>query len=508
MPGATGGAKPSWPREITAGGVTFEVYEPQMQQWDGEALTADAVVTVQSAGAPQPSTGVVRITARTQVDRSAGVVALDDVKLTQARFQAAPEQQKAWLDLLRGAVEPQVRQVSLRRMEEGAALMRARESGRAQAVPGNPRIVVARNPIAVVNIDGQPQLAPISGTALQGVINTPALLLKDGAGSYYLRVYDGWMSAPALRGPWTVAKAPPGAEVAIGMASEAGRAEFLRGAPDAKTGARPSLAKQVPNVVVTTEVTVVVGINGPVQWVPIPGTQLEYVANTKSDLFRDVAARRLYILARGRWFVGTSTGAATWELTPLTKLPADFGRIPSGHPKAGVRAYLQDVPEPALEAIAETPSVKAVSRKEAKFNVTIDGDPRFKPIEGTDLSFVANASAPVIRVEMDLYYGVQNGVWFTAERLIGPWTVTDNVPPEIYAIPPSSPIYHAVNSRVYASSTDKVYFGYNPNPTSYAGGNWGAEGVSAADASTADVHMGYGYAWGWGPRWGWGWPYH
>jgi hypothetical protein len=495
--------------------VSFEVFEPQLQQWDGEALVADAVVAALPAGAPEPSAGVIRLSARTQVDRAAGLVALDDIRVTDARFQASTEQQKAWLELLRAAAPRQMTRVSLQRLQRGADLVRARESGREQAVTGNPRIVLARNPVAVVNIDGEPRLVPITGTALQGVINTRALLLKAADGRYYLRVYDGWMSAPVLRGPWTVAKAPQGADVAMGMATEGGRADLLQGRPDPKTGKLPSLSKQLPNVVVTTQLTVVVGVNGAAKWAPIPGTQLQYVSNTKANVFRDAVAKRLYVLARGRWFVGTSTGAATAELVPATKLPADFGRIPSGHPKAGIRAYLQEAPESALEAIAETPSVKAVSRKEAKFNVTYDGDPRFKPIEGTGLSYVVNASAPVIRLSPQRFYGVQNSVWFTSERLIGPWTLADEVPPEIYAIPPSSPIYHAVTSRVYASSTDKVYYGYNADPASYRGGNLGAEGIAAADASNADVYYGWGPAWGpamgpgfgWGPGMGWGWHY-
>jgi hypothetical protein len=406
------------------------------------------------------------------------------------------------VELLRTAAPRHFTRVSLDRLEKGAALMRARESTRGTALPGNPRIVLARNPVAVVNIDGEPRLVNISGTKLQGVINTRVLLLKDAEGKYYLRVYDGWMGAPTLRGPWTLANAPAGSDVAQDIARTSDRVDWLRGAPDPKTGALPSLARQLPNVVVTTQLTVVIGVNGQAKWAAIPGTKLEYVTNTKANVFRDAAARRVYVLARGRWFQGTSTGAATMEFVPATKLPADFGRIPSGHPKAGVRAYLQDAQEPGLEALAETPTVKEVSRKEAKFNVTVDGEPRFKPIEGTQLSYVANASAPIIRVAPNRYYGVQNGVWFTSQYLIGGWVLADDVPAEIYAIPPSSPIYHAVNSRVYATSTDKVYYGYNSDPAGVQA-NLGATGVAASDASKADVYYGYGNTSG--PLWGWQW---
>jgi hypothetical protein len=345
-------AGPTWPRAITAGGVAFEIYEPQLQSWDGSTLTADAVVTAQPSGEPQPAAGAVRVVARTQVDRAAGQVSLEDIRLTQARFQASPEQSEQWLALLRTAAPRQMTRVSLARLEQGAALMRARESARTPALPGNPRIVLARNPVAVVNIDGEPRLVNVSGTKLQGVINTQALLLKDEAGKFYLRVYDGWMSAPTLRGPWSVAKAPAGAAVAEDMAKASGVVDFLQGKPDPKTGALPSLGKQIPNVVVTTQLSVVVGVNGEAKWAAIPGTKLQYVTNTTANVFRDTAAKRLYVLARGRWFQGTATGTGTWELVPATKLPADLGRIPSGHPKAGIRAYLQESPEEGLEASA------------------------------------------------------------------------------------------------------------------------------------------------------------
>jgi hypothetical protein len=143
-----------------------------------------------------------------------------------------------------------------------------------------------------------------------------------------------------------------------------------------------------------------------------------------------------------------------------------------------------------------------VSRKDARFNVTLDGSPNFKPIAGTRLNYVSNASAPIIQVNANLYYGVQNGVWFRSQSPTGPWTLADDVPPEIYAIPPSSPVYRAVNSRVYSSSTDKVYYGYAPNYGT-GGANYGAAGVSSGDAAGGDVHFGYG--WGWR---GWGWQYY
>jgi hypothetical protein len=36
-------------------------------------------------------------------------------------------------------------------------------------------------------------------------VNTRPMLVRDRLGQLYLRVFDGWMSAAALGGPWAVA---------------------------------------------------------------------------------------------------------------------------------------------------------------------------------------------------------------------------------------------------------------------------------------------------------------
>ena len=53
----------------------------------------------------------------------------------------------------------------------------------------------------------------IPGTSLEKIVNTRFLILRDGAGKHYLRIADGWMTAPSLGGSWTVADfVPPSCE--------------------------------------------------------------------------------------------------------------------------------------------------------------------------------------------------------------------------------------------------------------------------------------------------------
>jgi hypothetical protein len=59
-----------WPRQIEASGAVVLIYQPQIDTWDRNRLEARAAVSVQPAGAPQPSFGVIWISARTEVDKA------------------------------------------------------------------------------------------------------------------------------------------------------------------------------------------------------------------------------------------------------------------------------------------------------------------------------------------------------------------------------------------------------------------------------------------------------
>ena len=80
----------AWPREINANGATVLVYEPQIDRWQSNRLEARAAVSVQPAGAPQPSYGVIWLTARTEVDKEHGLVDLEAIAIPKVNFPGAP----------------------------------------------------------------------------------------------------------------------------------------------------------------------------------------------------------------------------------------------------------------------------------------------------------------------------------------------------------------------------------------------------------------------------------
>jgi len=258
----------------------------------------------------------------------------------------------------------------------------------------------------------------------------------------------------------------------------------------------------IPEVIVSAEPAELIQLQGEPQYSPIIGTKLLYVTNTDDDLFLTVPEQRYYVLLSGRWF-STKTLDGPWEFVPGADLPKDFSIIPEDHPKADVLASVPGTPE-ARDAIiaAQVPQTATVDRKTASFTATYDGDPQFKPIEGTDMSYAINSSDDIISLGGQ-YYAVSDGVWFVADDPNGPWAVCDNVPSDIYSIPPTAPVYPVTYVYVYDSTPDFVYVGYTP-------GYFGAyvwDGV---------VVYGTGYwypCWavnwwcGWPWTWGFGWHY-
>ncbi len=214
--------------------------------------------------------------------------------------------------------------------------------------------------------------------------------------------------------------------------------------------------------------------------------------------------------------------------------------IPFNHPKGTALTSVSGTPQ-AKEAVISSsiPQTATVKRSEAQMpRPQYDGEPKLQPIEGTSLRYAANTATPVIQVAPDSYYAVVNGVWFSAGSPTGPWAVATAVPPAIYTIPPSSPLYYVTYVKLYGATPEVVYVGYTPGyygtyvapdgtvvygtgyvyppwvgsvwigpPYTYgfgAGYAWGAaSGFALGFAAGAFCHPWWGPAgWGWG--WGWG----
>lgn len=456
-----------WPKLREIGGIKYTLYQPQLDKWDGYNFEAHAAVSVLPAGAKDPVFGAIEITALTDVAKVSRTVHFRDVRIARAIFPSAPAQAAAYQQAFQTIASHGPSTMSLDRLEIALAINGAEK--KAQAVPIKnepPRFVFTQSAAVLVPIDGTPVWRTVPGTRLERVINARALvLLDDATGRFYIHLFDGFVEAPSIAGPWTLARAvPPGVARLEATLARQNVIDPMTGPSDPKSpGRKASLKNGVPEVVVTTTSTELIVTEGPPDWVPIEGTMLLYVNNTTGNIFKNLNDQLNYVLVTGRWFHAPDF-AGPWQYIAGTELPPDFTRIPDDSPKENVKAAVPYTTQADEALIAnEIPQTATIDRAKATFKPEINGgSPDMRPIPDTPLSYVFNSPSPIIMVSPSEWYAVQSGVWFTAASAQGPWAVAATVPPVIYSIPVSSPLHYVTYVQVYRATPQYVVVGYTP----------------------------------------------
>lgn len=452
-----------WPREFKLSNATLLVYQPQVNAWDGNLLDFRAVVAAKRSDSDRETFGVIWATARTQVDRIARMVTLEEVALTKSSFPALPDNGAGLVREFQVQLASVARRtIALDRLEASLA---ASATAKPAGIPVNnapPTILVSYAPALLIPIDGAPVLQPVPGTAFERVINTRALILRpQGSSTYYLHVYDGWLYAGALDQPWYQPMVfPAGLDQVAQTLAQSGVVDLIDGG---KVQPKASLASGIPAIYVSQTPTELLMFKGQPVFTPVPGTSLSWASNTANDVLLDTATREYYVLLSGRWFrSGALTGP--WTFVAGASLPADFKKIPADSPAGIVLASVAGTPQ-AQEAVITNsiPQTATIPRVNGpKFAPAIDGPPQLQAIAGTPLQYVVNSPAPIIQVDPTTYYALQVGVWFHATSLTGPWYVAPAVPAVIYTIPPTSPLHYVTYVWVYGSTAQVVYVGYTP----------------------------------------------
>ena len=204
--GGAGASAPDWPRVVKTGETTIDVYLPSWTP--GTAAGSKRTPRSASRRRPRPRRLRRRLArSDTEVDKGARQVTLDDLRIERAHFPSAPDKEAAYQKLLEQNIPPKVRTIELDRLEAALAMREAQAKGESKPLRNDPpRIVFSTTPAMLVLIDGAPAYRPVSGTPYERVVNTHPLILKDAAGAHYLRLFDGWMTAAAVVGPWSVAQ--------------------------------------------------------------------------------------------------------------------------------------------------------------------------------------------------------------------------------------------------------------------------------------------------------------
>ena len=449
-------AAASWPHTIVKDGATVTIYQPQATAWpDRKRLTARAALAITGPKKPRPVMGSIELTLATSVDEAAGIVHLSDPQLISSQFPSLDTQQAVALEAKIRAALPdmQVRQVPL-----ASVLLSLKQLPVTSVKVSNepPVIFYSERPASLVVFDGEPVLVPAGKSGLSYAVNTNWAVFVD-RGTWYLLNNHHWYSGAQVGGPYTpVAQLP---DAFRSLAQDANFAQLARDIP-----ARPLSPKEIaPQVFVSQKPAEIIVTAGAPSFRAVVGTGLQRVANSPNALFFHPAESVYYVQFSGRWFSARAL-SGPWQFA-TDKLPPDFSLI---SPKGPDAAVLASVPGtiPAQEAVlqAQIPSTAALARNSTKVTVLYSGPPHFVPLPGTTLLYAANTNSYVLQVGPG-YYACENGAWFVATAPLGPWVLADNVPPVIYTMPVSSPLYPVTYVRIYAVTPTVVTFGYTAGYT-------------------------------------------
>jgi hypothetical protein len=443
-----------WPRDLgMKDGGAIRMFQPQIASWDGQRkMVLYSAVSYTATGAQKPALGTVKIEADSTVAVDERLVNFAQVKLTESNFPGLQNDQlKAVVATINDTVPQGGLVIGLDRV-----LARLDKS---QIIPKNvdavkadpPAIFYSTSRAVLVNLDGDPIWSPIKDNDLKFAVNTNWDLFQHTQNkTFYLRDNDSWLAADDLNGPWKPAGKLPDSFAKL-PADENWK--------DVKA-ALPGRAVEkgaVPKVFVSTRPSELILLQGAPNYLAVTGTNLLWVSNTESDVFRQGKGGPVFFLISGRWFSAPNFDGP-WTFA-TQKLPEDFKKIPLSHARSRVLASVPGTDQ-AAEAVllAQIPETARVSKKEIKApEVQYQGDPQFQPIDQTKVSRATNTDKDIIKVG-DLYYMCVDGVWFMGRSPTGPWEVTGSVPGEIYEIPVSSPAYPVTQVTVVEDNSDAVVF--------------------------------------------------
>ena len=451
----------TWPHTMTSpNGATVEVYQPQAISWpDEKTLTARMALAITPPGAKTPFVGTLELAFATTIDNATHLITLADPKLISTHFPSLDTERAQQVNDRIAAVLPtlQLKQVPLDAVV--LSLKELPQTVKPVAVNNDPPAIFhADRPASLVVFDGDPVLARAGNSGLKYAVNTNWDVFFDpaGKGTWFLLNNGIWLAAPAATGAYALASRLPAAFAKL--PSDANFADARKAMP-----AKSVPPSQVPSIFVSTKPAEIIVTEGAPQFAAVPGTGLQYVKNTASDLFFDKAQGRFYYLTSGRWFAASGLDGP-WSFAS-NDLPPDFALIPPDGERGEALASVPGTSQAQLAVLrAQIPQQATLKRADAKLTVSYAGAPEFRPLPGIDLAYAVNTAFEVLETG-GKYYVCYQGAWFVGATPNGPWALADSVPPAVHSIPPSSPVYNVSYVNVYGSTAETVTYGYTAGYT-------------------------------------------
>lgn len=443
-----------WPREIELGKYIITLYQPQLENFEGNKLDGRMAVSIKAD--EELYFGAVWISSVVSTNTEDRIVTLEKVAVPKVHFPDLDDEEriKRFSEMLEGELESWEITMSLDRLIASMNDLDERKSNNPNLNNAPPKILYRTIPSDLISIDGDPILKKDDEFGIEYVVNTAFFIAKE-KDSYYIKNGKFWLKSKEVLGPYEqTEKADKNIQK---FADKYGSDIELDSIDLAMT--------KSPELIIVTEPAELISTDGDAEYSSIEGTGLLYATNTEDDIIMDIDSQEHYILIAGRWYHSKSLENGEWTFAEPQDLPEDFNLIPKDSDVANVRISIPNTDE-AQDALLEQsiPQTAKVDRNGTTVEVSYDGDPQFEAITGTSMSYAVNTDKTVLLINKK-YYCVDDAIWFVSDKATGPWVVSAVRPDEVDDIPAESPVYNVKYVYIYDSTPEVVYVGYYPGYT-------------------------------------------
>ena len=180
-----------------------------------------------------------------------------------------------------------------------------------------------------------------------------------------------------------------------------------------------------PKILFHTRRAILVVYDGAPVFEPIEGSAFQRAANTPYAVIFDPRNRSYYLNGANLWY------RANDPLGPWSDIE---------NPPAAVRQIFP--PDTSASDQVAGPPPEVLTATEPTELIATDGPPRYAPLAGDALLYMANTESDVVlEVETQSLYVLISGRWFRSQSTDGPWTFVrgDQLPQSFRRVPPDSP---------------------------------------------------------------------
>ncbi|HEY2582104.1 MAG TPA: hypothetical protein VGI43_09860, partial [Mucilaginibacter sp.] len=268
-----------WPKYIPLkNGGKITLYQPQSEKLEGDKITGRAAVSIKKSAKGEPVFGAIFFVATIATDKDSRTATLQSLYIKNAKFPGVIDTAK--LNTFAKLVETEVPKWNLEISLDAVITSIKQENA---AVTNDkfkndpPEIIFRTKPTALIILDGEPKIQKDKSLDADRVVNTPALIFKEGD---QWNLYSGglWYKSSSVLEGWKRYKSLSDKVKKIDEQIKKKEKENS----DGKTATTPPEQTDISVSKVPAEL---LQTKGEPEYKSVQGTSLLYMSNTTSDIF-------------------------------------------------------------------------------------------------------------------------------------------------------------------------------------------------------------------------------